>query len=685
MKTIIPILLFSAFNLQAGPALSINPRNLDEILFRSSDMGVEVESDVAYADYDFLRQNYDFLKTKSNAEIDIVLKRSFSVLSSTQLKGEGLFFEFMPGFKPSQHPRRIYRQESYERAGNLPFILASGEKIGVLDVKGLGIRPENLKSGEIMQALKIIRGDLPFDLPSLVAMHNQRAATIKAIDGLKGMTNLNPIQQYSFEYHLDLEEIKFKALTILIDSLGHVANGGFTVPERHLLFLKARSAVAEMDYVNGLFPLDRGIKEIITETATRKIYGEHNVKHGTNYLTVRNIAVLAPKINIFQSNGLRRAGFLLRVASNRDDQTKSDQTPMPIHIVDPVLAGGYQSDAFGRQIDFEIPGLVDPRIAPIYRQNGYYLQEAIKAITPNGNQQTFTQFVNETLVKLKDLPDSSNDRDLNLETDKLFLEKRIHHRLRMLIATVAFHSTEEINSIENIQHQNKDASLAAIEHGVAGLIAEPKVIAAAKSNSLSGIYNLNLSHANQLAMALVPILLKSPSSGIILYEFAERFNFISEIDKIYIFSSLIQSDLKAKRVYTDLHTLGISKAALLIFKALIDPALHDNFGVSKDFSQIFENDLEAIQKLTIDPAIKALLMEDFGKEKIKFRGLNMDGMPSKLQSAFASTVAIFQPLVKHVDPGLNISCEAALSSVITPHHALDLKIAERLRILSGKN
>ncbi|MEQ1878092.1 MAG: hypothetical protein ABL958_15725 [Bdellovibrionia bacterium] len=120
------------------PLRPMNPSELDQEGL-TVDEGVPVEgAQVAWANYPLIRRDFPQIAHFTDRQIDAWLIRNFAYIGAKQhlLKGVRSTDYKVDRSRPT---KKIYRQKTWVRSGTMEALSESGDVIGMIDVKGVGL------------------------------------------------------------------------------------------------------------------------------------------------------------------------------------------------------------------------------------------------------------------------------------------------------------------------------------------------------------------------------------------------------------------------------------------------------------------------------------------------------------------------------------------------------------------
>ena len=582
------LLLLINLSLFADLTKLLDPQHIHDLPYHVVDEGLVVIAEVAYADYEALRRDFAFLQGKTDVEINAILIRSFSVLSRSQLETEGIFFKPMEGYAVSEAKRIIRRPVDYNRAGILPFVMENGDQIGLLDTKGLGIRPKIYKSEIIIAAVKTLRGEILYD-PKIIGklLRLSMAEKLKLTKNSEN-EDASRVDQNSIKFARANAKINYTAFLFLLKCIDEMGQKNLSKQQLNKMAEQSLVLISRMDYVNGLMPLERSFKEIVTEKLLRRLYAEYNAEHSTDYSTVQNYAIIVPKLQIIYGSSVRRASFLLRKASPRRLQAglSSPRVDSP-NFINPVLGGGIQWDDFGRQIDFEVPSLTDLRVADLYGANGEFLESSLKGVTKSfesGNKDAFTEFLGSALQRLNGLPETKSEvllSEINsVKFSKNLIDTILRKVARLLSEFTASHLKLRKSIFFSVEKQNEVlASIQLLKDMYA------KVEISTDPNFLNLVAEIVMQTEDQLLYDLAHIFLADPQIFSDITEIAIKFKILNDAKILTIYINAV----KIFNGKTSLTELEIRQIAISLH--------YDQLSAERRTHYYFRDNLSAMSKI----------------------------------------------------------------------------------------
>lgn len=245
----IKIFLFSLdliCNLSAFAGVTFLPRSVDDLRFSGKKGVVDLNSmahvegaEVAYANYEALKRDFPEIRHYSEKQIQEWILKNFAYVSKTQLKLNNLRQTPVP---ISPHvEKKGYRPIAYNRADVIPALDDQGHSIGLVDVKGTGIKEGGTKYLSQINQFKEAQGnqekidrlrvsdhsDGLMSLGEAIAELTRERATKKIFDieNVKNKKNLQTVESY-FIIHLPFQILKEGSRTIPAALYGRQAHLG---------------------------------------------------------------------------------------------------------------------------------------------------------------------------------------------------------------------------------------------------------------------------------------------------------------------------------------------------------------------------------------------------------------------------------------------------------------------------
>ncbi len=379
------------FALDAGAEILIGPRSLSQLGFVNAQIaGIVKGARVLVADYPALRGSLPVsLGGLSDEQINEVLVANFALQTNFQRDLLGILHEGeseTPLEIPMLGSALIVNPLQHGRGGVAGISDPRTKTFfrGAIDLKGNGLSVDREKRIALVIAmLDDLRGTIgrshynitQFSLGNLTLEHERQQEELKTVQKrLKALPADTP-RETRAAVNLELRSVTedVALLSVYFDAKNALAKAPFSWLRtwiRRRSVAKFLKIVRGMDYMDGVMPASRALKEFIMEKAERRYLDDWNREHGTHYRTVGTLFVILLPIYKILPDGTREPLGILGRQAHWKPRRGSDIYPAFPAGIGEGVRGNTQYDVFGAHVDLELPELRDPRAASFLAYNG---------------------------------------------------------------------------------------------------------------------------------------------------------------------------------------------------------------------------------------------------------------------------------------------------------------------------